>query len=436
MPHVQNILAKLPPYSGRRMVYQKHQGVSDVIAGMGATHQKYKSQYNAIAGQFMAPTALQSCRLLWDFLKNNTHYIIEPDSEQTLRSPAAILELGKNSNVGLDCKSYSLFVGGILDALNRKGKNIPWCYRYASYRWYDPMPHHVFVVAFPGTNHEIWIDPVLSSFNEKKNYYFKTDRKMALVGISGVNRRQKRQAKKAARKEQPRRKKIMSAIKNKKKFLVRFNPVGAAGRNAFLLIVKLNVFNLARRLNVLNQKNPNKLKSFWEKIGGNYNNLLNNINIGSKAKKSATAQQSTSMTAQRSSIGFAVATGTAAAVTTATPIIVKVIKLLKDAGIGTEDLMAVAKNVAKKVIMRQAQTAETPSEAAQDQINSNMEELGEESTSATESMQQTADNIEEATEDNEQDTEQPEEGVGSINIQNMLPLAAIAAGIYFLSRKK
>jgi hypothetical protein len=433
MPHVQNILAKLPPYSGRRMVYQKHQGVSDVIAGMGATHQKYKSQYDTIAGQFMAPTALQSCRLLWDFLKNNTHYIIEPDSEQTLRSPAAILELGKNSNVGLDCKSYSLFIGGILDALNRKGKNIPWCYRYASYRWYDPMPHHVFVVAFPGTNREIWIDPVLSSFNEKKKYYFKTDRKMALVGISGVNRRQKRQAKKAARKQQPRRKKIMSAIKNKKKFLVRFNPVGAAGRNAFLLIVKLNVFNLARRLNVLNQKNPNKLKSFWEKIGGNYSNLLNNINIGSKAKKSATAQQSTSMTAQRSNIGFVEA---GVAVTTATPIIVKVIKLLKDAGIGTEDLMAVAKNVAKKVIMRQAQTTETPSEAAQDQINSNMEELGEESTSAAESMQQTAANIEEATEDNEQDSEQPEEGVGSINIQNMLPLAAIAAGIYFLSRKR
>lgn len=433
MPHVQNILAKLPPYSGRRMVYQKHQGVSDVIAGMGATHQKYKSQYDTISGQFMAPTALQSCRLLWDFLKNNTHYIIEPDSEQTLRSPAAILELGKNSNVGLDCKSYSLFIGGILDALNRKGKNIPWCYRYASYRWYDPMPHHVFVVAFPGTNREIWIDPVLSSFNEKKKYYFKTDRKMALVGISGVNRRQKRQAKKAARKQQPRRKKIMSAIKNKKKFLVRFNPVGAAGRNAFLLIVKLNVFNLARRLNVLNQKNPNKLKSFWEKIGGNYSNLLNNINIGSKAKKSATAQQSTSMTAQRSNIGFVEA---GVAVTTATPIIVKVIKLLKDAGIGTEDLMAVAKNVAKKVIMRQAQTTETPSEAAQDQINSNMEELGEESTSAAESMQQTAANIEEATEDNEQDSEQPEEGVGSINIQNMLPLAAIAAGIYFLSRKR
>jgi hypothetical protein len=295
------------------------------------------------------------------------------------------------------------------------------------------MPHHVFVVAFPGTNREIWIDPVLSSFNEKKKYYFKTDRKMALVGISGVNRRQKRQAKKAARKQQPRRKKIMSAIKNKKKFLVRFNPVGAAGRNAFLLIVKLNVFNLARRLNVLNQKNPNKLKSFWEKIGGNYSNLLNNINIGSKAKKSATAQQSTSMTAQRSNIGFVEA---GVAVTTATPIIVKVIKLLKDAGIGTEDLMAVAKNVAKKVIMRQAQTTETPSEAAQDQINSNMEELGEESTSAAESMQQTAANIEEATEDNEQDSEQPEEGVGSINIQNMLPLAAIAAGIYFLSRKR
>lgn len=424
MPQVQNILSKLPPYIGRKMVYQKHQGVSDVIAGMGATHQKYKSQYDAISGQFMAPTAIQSCRLLWDFLKKNTHYIIEPDSEQTLRSPAAILELGKNKNVGLDCKSYSLFIGGILDALNRKGKNIPWCYRYASYRWYDPMPHHVFVVAFPGTNKEIWIDPVLSSFNEKKNYYFKTDKKMALIGISGVNRRQKRQEKKAARKASPRAKRIREALKKRKKILVKFNPVGAAGRNAFLLIVKLNIFNLARRLNALIQKNPNKLKSFWEKIGGNFNNLLNNVRIGAKLKP------------QQASVGVAIATGTAAAVTAATPIIVKIIKLLKEVGINSEDLVSVAKNVAAKVIMRKANEANTPSESAQDQINSNMEELGEESTSAANSMQQTADNIEEATEDNEQDTEQTEEGVGSINIQNMLPLAAIAAGIYFLSRKR
>jgi hypothetical protein len=421
---VKNILSKLPPYTGRKMVYQKHQGVSDVIAGMSVTHQKYKSQYDAISGQFIAPTAVQSCRLLWNFLKNNTHYIIEPDSEQTLRSPAAILELGKNKNVGLDCKSYSLFIGGVLDALNRKGKNIPWCYRYASYRWYDPMPHHVFVVAFPGTNKEIWIDPVLSSFNEKKNYYFKTDKKMALIGISGVNRRQKRQEKKAARKASPRAKRIREAIKKRKKILVKFNPVGAAGRNAFLLIVKLNVFNLARRLNTLIQKNPNKLKSFWEKIGGNFNNLLNNVRIGAKLKP------------QQASVGVAIATGTAAAVTAATPIIVKIIKLLKESGINSEDLVSVAKKVAAKVIMRQAQSSETPSEAAQDQINSNMEELGEESTSAANSMQQTASNIEEATEDNEQDTEQTEEGVGSINIQNMLPLAAIAAGIYFLSRKR
>ena len=421
MPSIESILSKLPPYNGRRKIYRRHQGVSDVINGIKSTHNYYKNQYDNICGQFIAPTAMQSCRLLWNFLKKNTHYIIEPDSEQTLRSPAAILELGKNKNVGLDCKSYSLFIGGVLDAINRKGQYIPWCYRFASYRFYDKMPHHVFVVAFPGTENEIWIDPVLPAFNYKKNYYFKTDKKMALVGISGVNRRQKRQERKATRKTNPRAKRIKEAIKKRKKILVKFNPVGAAGRNAFLLIVKLNVFNLARRLNALIQKNPNKLKSFWEKIGGNFNNLLRNVMIGAKLKP------------QQASVGLAIATGTAAAVTTATPIIVKIIKLLKEAGIGAEDLVSVAKNVAAKVIMRKANEANTPSEAAQDQINDNTEDLGEESSSAAESMQQTEENIAEATEDNEQDIS--DDGMGSINVQNMLPIAAIAAGIYFLSRK-
>lgn len=424
MPKISQILSQLPPYSGRKLIYQKNQGVSDVIAGISATHGKYVQQYDKIAPQFAGGGPMEVCSKLWHFLKKNCHYVIEPDSAQTLRSPSAILELGKNPNIGLDCKSYSLFIGGCLDALNRKGYNIPWCYRFASYRWYDPMPHHVFVVAFPNTDHEIWIDPVLSSFNQKKNYYFKTDRKMALIGISGVNRRQARQQRRAANRLKPKRQRIREAIQKGKRIAVKFNPATAPARNAFLLIVKLNVFNLARRLNKLIQKQPSKLQAFWEKIGGNYESLVRNINIGAKVKAVPLPMPS-------ANIGVVVAAGTTAAVASATPIIVKIIRLLKEAGIGAEDLAAVAKNVAQKVLSKKLEESDSP----EDQMSSNIESEGEASTSAADSMQQTAENIEEATEDNEP-AESEDEGVGAINFQSALPLIAIAAGVYFLTRKK
>ena len=47
----------------------------------------------------------------------------------------------------------------MLDALNRRGYGIPFCYRFASYGK-SSQPEHVFIVASPETNHEYWVDPV------------------------------------------------------------------------------------------------------------------------------------------------------------------------------------------------------------------------------------------------------------------------------------
>jgi hypothetical protein len=217
-----------------------------------------------------------------------------------------------------------LFIGGILDALNRKGKNINWCYRFASYKFTDKLPHHVFVVINPGSSQEIWIDPVLPSYNEKKQYFYKVDRKpknMALVQVSGIGRRKKTKAERKQRRQQIK-KTIKEKIKKRGKLLLKFNPATVPARNAFLLLVKLNVFNLASRLNLLIQKNPNKLKKFWENIGGTWTNLVRNIGIGAKKRERKLSKQS--------QIGE-VATAATAAVVSATPIIIKIVKLLKEA---------------------------------------------------------------------------------------------------------
>jgi len=448
VPSQFSVLSALPPYRGRKNVLVKNQGVTDVIGGMISAHNGYRSQYDRIAGKFAGGNAEQIGRRLWNFLKANTHYVVEPDSAQTLRSPAAILTLGADPGVGLDCKSYSLFAGGVLDALNRRGYNIPWCYRYASYRFWDPLPHHVFVVLYPGTSREIWLDPVLPSYNNKKPYFYKKDKHMALVGISGPRRAQRkaaRQEKRAARQERKeakkpgsiakrraRKEKIKAAIKRGAKIAVKINPATASARNSFLLMVKLNVFNMARRLNALIERNPDKLRKFWEKIGGNYNNLVKNIRQGAKVKAPAIPQQ-----------GVGALPAVAAAIAAATPVVVKIVSLLREAGIQAEDVANVAGKVIRKVVERKVSEETTGAEAGVNQASENIEEGGPEEETAEEGADQAVENEEEATEDNmgqeEAGTEgegEEGDGLGAINVKTLLPFAAIAAGVYFLTRKK
>jgi hypothetical protein len=112
---------------------------------------------------------------LWDFCKDNIKYSEESEAVQTVAQPKIILEKGKG-----DCKHYSLFIGGILDSLSRKGYPINWVYRFASYNPFDDTPGHVFVVIKDNENdREIWIDPVLSSFDYHKPFSNAIDKKFS-----------------------------------------------------------------------------------------------------------------------------------------------------------------------------------------------------------------------------------------------------------------
>ena len=324
----------ITPFKNRRTVLSYSQNVGDIITGILSTHNMYKNDYDKICMYFNSPSLLQIGKKLYDYLLKNTHYIVEPDSYQTLRSPAAILTLGAKKNVGLDCKSYSLFIGGTLDALQRKtGRTINWCYRFASYKPFQKTPHHVFVVINPDTTNEIWIDCCINQFNYKKPYSYKTDRKTMLYSISGVGRTKKTKEQKKAR-AQKIKANLKAKIKKGLKVVVKFNPATAAARNAFLLLVKINALGIAKKLYLLIQKDPSKLKKFWSTIGGNYSNLFNNVKIGSKHK-------------HVSGLGVVVAAASTAA---ATPIILKIIDLLKKAGINTDDLQKKAKEILKKVV--------------------------------------------------------------------------------------
>jgi len=88
-----------------------------------------------------------------------------------------------------DCKHYAGFIGGILAACSRiTGQPINWKYRFAAYNG-GTLPEHVFIV-LNDQGREIWIDPVLKTFNERLQPTRVTDKKikedMALMRLSGI----------------------------------------------------------------------------------------------------------------------------------------------------------------------------------------------------------------------------------------------------------
>lgn len=180
------LLAVLPPFTNERVLINPRQSVADIMRETLNAHDAFAGDYDLIASRFVRSSRVETLRGLFNFLKNEVDYVEETERMQMTKSPAAILETGR-----CDCKCYALFIGGVLDALNRKGGNYDWNYVYASYTAGVRTPGHVFVQC--RTNgREYWVDPVLSEFDQRKpvpRYMIrkqKDNTDMALYRLSGT----------------------------------------------------------------------------------------------------------------------------------------------------------------------------------------------------------------------------------------------------------
>lgn len=400
------LLQILSPFNNHRKVLVEDQNVKDIIQGILSTHQKYKSEYDKICMKFAAGSPYQIGFKIWKFLKDNVPYKIEPDHEQTLRSPAAIV----GSLKGADCKSYSLWAAGVIDALNRKGIKIPWCFRFSSYRMWDKTPQHVFVVLYPDTQKEIWIDAVLPEYNQKKEYQFKVDKQpMALVQINGVGKLSLKKKKPAAPagnapaatpvQKKTILKKAADTIKKAGKVVLKF--AAAPARNSFLLLVDVNFTGIATKLSDALKKNANGVARFWSSAGGDINALKKAIEKGAKKKRI---------------LGIGAVPALAAPVAAATPILVKLAEFLKSIGIEPDELKKAAGDAAKKI----ANQTINKVLKTEDQQTENL--LSDADQSAIDSAIKKSDNI--------LDKE------NGIDYKKILPIAAVGVGAYLLLKKK
>jgi hypothetical protein len=411
------LMGRLGPFQNRREMLSADQSTGDIIDAILEAHRRHAGDYSKISSFFNAGSKRETARKIFNFLKKNVRYVIEPGTKQTVKSPAAILATGYG-----DCKHYSLFAGGVLQNLG-----IPFAYRFASYKIFDKQPQHVFVVVNPGTSNEIWIDPVVGDFDYKKPYTYATDKKMALYSISGIGATAQQKADlkaaKAAKKAAPTKAAKQAAQTTvkaarkaagrttsqvlKKGAKVVLKVAAAPVRNSFLLLVKLNFAGLATKLAAAWQKAPSKLQNFWESAGGQINALKKAWETGSKKKRIF-----------GDGIGVAPA-APAAAAATAAPLLIKVADFLKKIGIEPDELVQVGRDALNKRAQELAKKTLEP-KAASEAVNIDI-----------------ADQVFEQPSEMEPITEMAPAPTTATKKPNFLPLLiGGAAVLYFVTRKK
>lgn len=318
-PSLYKVQSKLPGITGQRKLIAAQQTTNDIINAVIGQHNINVKQAQNIAHYFDAGDIYQTCQNIWNFLKYEVPYKVEPANKQTAKTISRIVYDAANGTGKNDCKHYSNFAGAVLHCLG-----IPFCYRFAGYSNYSNLPTHVYIVANPGKN-EVILDAVLNSFDTEKPYKIKIDKNMALYKLSGIEAdeimiggvwdKTKKFAKKAG-------KSIAKTAKAVKQGAVTASL--AIPRSAMILLLRFNVHGWATGLK---NKTFDELK-WWKDFGGNRTTLMDAIKEGSKKKRILGIEND--MLYDINAIGLE-PISTSATLIKASPIIIKITSVLEAA---------------------------------------------------------------------------------------------------------
>lgn len=212
---------------------------------------------------------VEIARRAWTFGKTKIKYQIDEFGTQKIQLPSALL----HSKTG-DCKSLTLLMVSILaNAL----PGYPLYIRFTSYDPNNATPTHVYCYLIID-GREIIVDPVYFDFNKEKPYFYNQDFNVmeisTVAGFNDVEVGRLKRRKKGKLKERVK--------KNLKSNFGKAKKIGLAGpRGSFLLLVKINARGLANKL----KRAPSaQVKKIWNALGGNYDKLVEAVNVGSAKK--------------------------------------------------------------------------------------------------------------------------------------------------------
>lgn len=321
-------------YNGKTLVVKNDASTNDIIEalikiGPVAVNQVKNDIKNLVPG--LTGDEFNDAVVISDFIRKTIKYKADGLKNQNIQLPARLLKGTKEG----DCKSFSLAFFSLMKAAGHDKVG----FRFASYRK-NKIPTHVYNWFVDKNKNFYTFDTCVKSLKESKKHTFVTDMQVNyLTGpeeyyINGKAERDARKAKRQAKRAEG--KGFFQKLgKGAKKIAL------AAPRNAFRLIVSLNVRGLAKHLDQAIQKDNSKVKGFWEKLGGKFDggdSLMQSINTGKNKKPVFGEKKGVSGFYNNEEgdpyIGFAIP----AAIASATPILLAVKKLLTDLGIKPEDV--------------------------------------------------------------------------------------------------
>lgn len=325
------------------------QNTNDIISALKNQHIQNRAYAAKIAPYFCADSERETARNIFNFLKSEIRYQVEPAEKQTVKSIPRLLADGYG-----DCKHYTNFANGVLEACGYKP-----VYRFAGYS--NKGLQHTYTY-LPNSN--TVLDAVLSSFDTEKTPKFKKD--MSLYKMSGVNSADeiaeinglnfskiasniKKSAVKASDTVKKAAKQIPAAAKS---IVQKTATIGLApARAAFSALVALNVRGLATDLKKLFDKKGREGFQWWADMGGNRDTLLDTVKngagkkrlLGVKEEEAAFNEVYGGYSGDGVYIGEPVTI--AASLATATPILIKVADVIKKAGISVESVEKLGQTV-------------------------------------------------------------------------------------------
>lgn len=138
------------------------QTLQDIQRAMLAVFEADAKYYDAVIDRLQLPASTGAAAArVFDFLKNNCAYKIEPETKQrVMRLPALLHYCGK----GIDCKNFALFSAGAMAAhAARYNTGAKVAFKFAGYG--RKGIEHVFTTVTTRAGRTYWIDPVLPAFD-------------------------------------------------------------------------------------------------------------------------------------------------------------------------------------------------------------------------------------------------------------------------------
>lgn len=151
--------------TNRKDLLKSSGNTADIISAILYADSQSASYTKELSAQLRKATVLDTCRAIYDFVKQNIEYKEDPDGFQFVQSPGHLYWGDKAKGKGQgDCKSMSVFCGSILQNLG-----IKYAFRFVSQDRSKDL-HHVFIVVPDETGKTICLDCVDDYFNA--HYHF------------------------------------------------------------------------------------------------------------------------------------------------------------------------------------------------------------------------------------------------------------------------